>query len=46
MLASGGRLTNEAKAATPIAIATAAIAITIINFVLTNFYVQTIGCII
>jgi hypothetical protein len=42
MLASGGRLTNEAKAATPIATAIAASAITIINFVLTNFYVQTL----
>ena len=40
-LASGGRLTNEAKAANPIAITTTAIVITIINFVLTNFYVQT-----
>ena len=46
MLASGGRLINEANAATPIAITTAAIAITIINFVLTNFYMQTVGCII
>jgi hypothetical protein len=42
MLASGERLTNEAKAATPIAIVTTAIAITIINFVLTNFYEQTL----
>ena len=41
MLASDGRLTNEAKAATPIAIAITAIAITIINFLLTNFYMQT-----
>jgi hypothetical protein len=32
MLASGGRLTNEAKAATPREIVTAAIAITITNF--------------
>jgi hypothetical protein len=41
MLASGGLLTNEAKAAIPIEIATDAIAITITNFLLTNFYVQT-----
>ena len=37
VLASGGRLTNEAKAPTPIAIARIASAITKINFVLTNF---------